>query len=202
LTGGYGLLNSLSRLSTVQMTPAHWSFGDAMWSTWNPKPDASTSFETFLSMMMDACSSQATGMVLGWCAGDSILSIADAGVRAQCEKTVWQLLGSRFTTYEIGLVVAYALNYLIGFIKNQRTLDIIAGTGKPSEDPTLSIADIRVPPVWWTVLSLGSWLDLGLWFTSCCRIVIGFNAVQSDADAAEGRRRIRAKRFSNSCGDR
>ena len=61
---------------------------------------------------------------------------------------------------------------------------------------------LRVPPFWWTVLSLGSWLDLGLWFTSCCRIVIDFNAVQSDADAAEGRHRLRSKRLSNSCGDR
>ena len=141
---GYGLLNSLTRLSAVQTTPAHWFYNDTMWSTWNPKPDASTSFQTFLSMMMDACSSQATGLVFGWCAGDSILSITDAKVSAQCEGLVWKLLGSRFTTYEIGLVVAYALNYLIGFIKNERTLDIINGTGTPSEDPTLSISDILV----------------------------------------------------------
>jgi uncharacterized membrane protein len=61
----------------------------------------------------------------------------------------------------------------------------------------------RVPPVWWTVLSLSSRLDLGLGFTSFFAVFSsGFNAAQSDADAAEGRRRIRAERFSNSWGDR
>jgi hypothetical protein len=43
-----------------------------------------------------------------------------------------------------------------------------------------------VPPVWWTVLSLSSWLDLDLWFTSSCCTLVGFNADQSDANAAEG----------------
>jgi len=60
----------------------------------------------------------------------------------------------------------------------------------------------RVPPIRWTVGALSSSPDLDLWFTSFVVFLTVFNAAQSDADAAEGRRRFRAKRLSNSCGDR
>src|SRR5258708_5113329 len=47
--------------------------------------------------------------------------------------------------------------------------------GNCKQDETLTFHQVRVPPVWWTVLSLSSRLDLGLWFTSSFAVFSSFS---------------------------
>jgi hypothetical protein len=138
------LVKSIRLASAIQINPARWKWSHNAWNSYFPKPTANSNFDDLLSYMTDACSCQGAGMVMGWSAGDSILATGDEATRLACVRAVWRLVGVHFTTHQIGVVVAYTLNYLIGFARNQRTVEIINGTGTPSVNPTYHGGDITL----------------------------------------------------------
>jgi hypothetical protein len=134
----YPLVQSIQNLSNRQVNPDAWKYNSAMWTGWFPKPTQNTDYDSYLALMTDACSCRATGMLMGWAAGDSIMALKEP---APCIALLWRLIGAEFTMLDIGVIVSYTLNFLIGFVRNERTVDIITGTIKP-RDPLNSTSDV------------------------------------------------------------
>jgi hypothetical protein len=117
---GFGLKTAITKLSTDLMNP----------KSWHEKG----TFAEIHRSLTDSASTQAAGIVLGWIAADSILQIADNKKRTDCLRSIWRLIGSKYSTRDLGAIVSFTLNYLIGFIRNRRTIDIInGGTKIPSQ---------------------------------------------------------------------
>jgi hypothetical protein len=82
------------------------------------------SFHTAITRILLAHPVQPAGLLLGWKAGLEL----DGG-DAEYKKCVWSLLNSRFKISEIGGIVGFTLNYLSGYIKNERIAEIADSKG-------------------------------------------------------------------------
>jgi hypothetical protein len=121
----FGLQTAITKLSTDLTTPKSW------------KQSGLTTFEQIQSLLMDSASTQAAGIILGWIAADSILALP-AAKRDEAIKGIWKVVGLRYTNRDLGALVSFTLNYLIGFIRNKRTIDII-NNQKPAEERRIEV---------------------------------------------------------------
>jgi len=92
--------------------------------SWDAKPNFDT-YEKLLGLKLDACSVYAPAMVLGWMAGDALTD--PSGVNDVYLQPIWKLIGNRFTTYELGAIFSYTIDYLVGALRTDRTRKIISG---------------------------------------------------------------------------
>jgi hypothetical protein len=91
---------------------------------------ANVKFEADLATLLQNNPVQPAGLLWGWKAGDELDALVgtdDAKYRAD----VWRLVKSRFTSADMGRMVAFTLSYLTGFIKNERIVSIAASSPQP-----------------------------------------------------------------------
>jgi hypothetical protein len=120
-----GLTQSIKNMSAAFTNPSQWDY-----HTW-PGATVNTTYDEFQRWMTDACGPQASGMFLGWTAGDALYKLA-AGTRDTCLQKIWHLFGSQFTAWEIGVAVSYTLNFMMGFVRNERTKKVASGQKPPA----------------------------------------------------------------------
>lgn len=87
----------------------------------------STDYFQCLTMLTDA-SPQLAAIICGWCAAEQY------DLHPQQQQGEWQyifgLLGTRYTTGEIGMMMGYTFSFISGFLKNERTNKIKTGGGE------------------------------------------------------------------------
>jgi hypothetical protein len=89
------------------------------------------SFDTAITRILQVYPVQPAGLLLGWKAGLELDGTdGDAVGYKQC---VWSLLNSRFKISEIGGMVGFTLNYLSGYIKNERIIEVVEKSAQKGE---------------------------------------------------------------------
>jgi len=85
---------------------------------------------------------QPPALLLGWRAGQDLDDIDP-----KYKQSVWKLVGSRFTAYDIGRMITYTLSYLAGYAKNNRVLALVSGgIVKAEKDSAAILASFETDP--------------------------------------------------------
>jgi len=101
---------------------------------------ANSSFAADISSFLQNNPVQPAGLLWGWKAGDELDALVGTG-NAKYREDVWRLVKSRFTSNDMGRMVAFTLNYLTGFIKNDRIVAIAATNQDPGKLDSTKIFD-------------------------------------------------------------
>ena len=92
----------------------------ALTTTWNGNPMDATLYGECVSQQTNP-SLQLAGIMMGWRAGDALSAAAGTPDGTAALNAVWQFLGYRHTTEDLGKMMGYAFMFLSGFMDNDRT---------------------------------------------------------------------------------
>jgi hypothetical protein len=99
---------------------------------------ANVTFDAAIATLLQSNPVQPAGLLWGWKAGDDLDALVGTG-NEKYRNDVWRLVRGRFTSEDMGRMVAFTLNYLTGFIKNDRIVQIAATN---TDQPRLNTTDI------------------------------------------------------------
>jgi hypothetical protein len=92
--------------------------------TW---PDNKDNYRNTLNTILDQNPITPAGLLWGWAAGQELDELTDGDVRFRND--VWKLIGTRFTSQDIGAMTSFTLNYMVGYALNERIKSIASAVG-------------------------------------------------------------------------
>jgi hypothetical protein len=97
----------------------------------NNKPTACGNLEAAITNQFVVSSPEMVGLTLGWKAASQLLAF-DTTKKHQYVADAWQLIHNRYSTRDIGKLVGFTLNYMVGYTQNER----IAKGAQPNDNVT------------------------------------------------------------------